>query len=131
MTIAFWSVLVALLLPYIFAVLARVGTPKSEYVRDPRRFNEGLGGWHRRAHLAQLNAFEAFPAFAAAVVIAHIAGTPQIRLDAAAIAFVVFRLFHGAFYLADKPKLRSASWQAGMLCIVALFGFAALEGASE
>jgi len=131
MTIAFWCVFVALLLPYIFSVLARAGVQKSEYVRDPRGFNEGLSGWHRRAHFAQLNAFEAFPAFAAAVVIAHIAGTPQPRLDAAAVAFVVFRVLHGGFYLADKPALRSASWQAGMLCIVVLFVFAALAGASE
>lgn len=128
MTIAFWCVLVALLLPYVFSVLARAGTPKQEYVRDPRGFDEGLSGWHRRAHLAQLNAFEAFPAFAAAVLIAHLAGTPQPRVDAAAGAFVVFRLLHGGFYLADKPTLRSASWQAGMLCIVTLFVFAALAG---
>jgi len=131
MTIAFWCVLLALLLPYILSVLARAGTPKAEYVRDPRAFNEALSGWHRRAHLAQLNAFEAFPAFAAAVVISHIVGTPQARLDAASVAFVVFRVLHGGFYLADKPALRSASWQAGMLCIVVLFVFAALAGVSE
>ena len=130
MTIAFWCVLVVLLLPYVFAVLARAGTPKERYVRDPRGFNEGLTGWHRRAHLAQLNSFEAFPAFAAAVVIAHLAGTSQARLDATSVVFVVFRTLHGAFYLADKAALRSASWQAGMLCLVALFVFAALAGTS-
>jgi uncharacterized MAPEG superfamily protein len=126
MTIAFWCVFVTLLLPYLLSVLARAGTPKAEYVGDPRGFDEGLSGWHRRAHLAQLNAFEAFPSFAAAVLIAHVVGTPQARLDAVAVAFVVFRLLHGAFYLADKPSLRSVSWQAGMLCIVLVFVFAAL-----
>lgn len=129
MTIAFWCVFVTLLLPYVLSVLAREGTPKAEYVRDPRGFNEGLSGWHRRAHLAQLNAFEAFPAFTAAVVIAHVAGTPQVQLDAVAVAFVAFRILHGAFYLADRPALRSASWQAGMLCIVLIFVLAALARA--
>ena len=119
-----------LLLPYIFSVLARAGTPKGEYLGDPRGFNERLTGWHRRAHLAQHNAFEAFPAFAAAVVIAHIVGTPQGRLDALAAAFVVIRVLHGVFYIADKASFRSASWQAGMLCIIAIFVFAALAGPS-
>jgi len=127
-TIAFWCVFVALLLPYLYSVLARVGTPKTGYVRDPRAFNETLSGWHRRAHLAQLNAFEAFPAFAAAVVIAQIAGTPQSSLDLAAFSFVVVRILHGVFYITDQPSLRSASWQAGMLCIVSIFILAAIAG---
>jgi uncharacterized MAPEG superfamily protein len=128
MTIAFWCVFVALLLPYILSVMARAGTPKGDYVGDPRGFNEGLTGWRRRANLAQQNAFEAFPAFAVAVVIAQIAGTPQGRLDVLAGAFILFRLFHGACYIADRAQLRSASWQGGMLCIIAIFVFAALAG---
>jgi uncharacterized MAPEG superfamily protein len=130
MTIAFWCVLVVLLLPYILSVLARAGAAKADYVGDPRGFNEGLSGWRRRAHFAQLNAFETFPAFASAVIIAHLVGTPQGRLDAVAVGFVVLRALHAGFYLADKPGLRSASWQAGMLCIVALFVFAALAGSA-
>lgn len=128
MTVAFWCVLVALLLPYLLSVLARSGVSKADYVRDPRAFNETLTGWHRRGHLAQLNAFETFPAFAAAVVIAHLAGVSPGRSDATALLFVGVRILHAACYLADRPSLRSAAWQAGMLCIVALFVFAALAG---
>jgi hypothetical protein len=53
------------------------------------------------------------------------------RLNAAAVAFVAFRILHGAFYVPETPALRSASWQAGMLCIVAIFVLAALGGALE
>ena len=101
--------LAVLLLPYVFAVLSRAGASKADYVRDPRGFNEGLGGWHRRAHLAQLNGFEALPALAAAVVIAHLAGAPQARLDATSLAFVASRVLHGVFYIFDQASLRSAA----------------------
>lgn len=131
MTIASWCVFLALLAPYLYSVLARTGTPKEDYVRDPRAFNETLSGWHRRAHLAQLNAFEAFPAFAVAVVIAQIAGTPQTYLDLASVAFVVVRVLHGVFYITDQPSLRSVSWQVGMLCIVSIFVLAAIAGSPK
>jgi uncharacterized MAPEG superfamily protein len=126
-TIAYWCILAALLLPYIFSVLSRTGARKADYVRDPRSFNEQLSGWHRRSHLAQLNAFEAFPAFAVAVLIAHLAGVPQARLDLTAVIFIGFRVLHGVSYITDRASLRSASWQAGMICIIALFIFSGLE----
>jgi uncharacterized MAPEG superfamily protein len=126
MTIAYWCVLVALLMPYIFAVLSRTGASQADYIQDPRGFNDRLSGWHRRSHLAQLNAFETFPAFAVAVVIAHLAAVPQTRLDLTAVIFIGFRVLHGVFYIGDKAPLRSASWQAGMICIIVLFVFSAL-----
>lgn len=126
MTISLWSILVALLTPYILSVLARSGVTKSDYVQDPRAFNETLTGWHRRAHLAQLNAFETFPAFAAAVLVAHFTQVPQLHIDAVALVFILFRILHASFYIIDKPNLRSLSWQLGMLCIVSLFVLAAI-----
>ena len=111
MTVAFWCVFVALLLPYIFAVLSRHGAAKQDYIADPRGFNEALSGWRRRAHFAQLNAFETFPGFAVAVVIAHLNAAPQLRVDVTAVVFVGFRLLHGLFYLTDRPAPRSAAWQ--------------------
>ncbi|WP_299411345.1 MAPEG family protein [Acaryochloris sp. IP29b_bin.148] len=127
MTISLWCILVALLAPYILSVLARSGVTKADYVQDPRAFNETLTGWHRRAHLAQLNAFETFPGFAAAVLVAHITQVPQIQIDIVASAFILFRLLHASFYITDKPNLRSLSWQMGMLCIVSLFVLAAIS----
>lgn len=112
--------------PYILSVLARSGVTKADYVQNPRAFNETLTGWHRRAHLAQLNAFETFPGFAAAVLVAHITQVPQLQIDIVALAFILFRILHASFYITDKPNLRSLSWQMGMLCIVSLFILAAI-----
>lgn len=126
MTISLWCILVALLAPYILSVLARSGVTKADYVQNPRAFNETLTGWHRRAHLAQLNAFETFPGFAAAVLVAHITQVPQLQIDIVALAFILFRILHASFYITDKPNLRSLSWQMGMLCIVSLFILAAI-----
>lgn len=81
MTISLWCILVALLAPYILSVLARSGVTKADYVQNPRAFNEQLTGWHRHAHLAQLNAFETFPGFAAAVLVAHFNQVPQLQVD--------------------------------------------------
>ena len=121
MTTAFWCVLAALLAPFILSVLSRAGARKTDYVGDPRAYNEGLQGWKRRAHFAQLNAFEAFPAFAAAVIISHLANADPGWLDLLALAFVGLRVLHAVFYLTDKPSLRSYSWQFSMLCVVGLF----------
>ena len=115
----------------IFLVLARAGTRKSDYVEDPRGFNERLSGWNRRSHLAELNAFEAFPAFACSVIIAHLTEVSQARIDLTSVVFIGFRVLHGAAYIADKAFWRSAFWQAGMVCIIVLFIFSGLAtGAS-
>ena len=126
MTIAYWCVLTIIIAPFILSVVSRQGVAKHDYIGDPRGFNEGLEGWRRRAHLGQLNAFEAVPGFAAAIIIAHQVGAPQNRIDILALAFVALRVLHAAFYLGDKSSLRSLSWQFGMLCVVGLFVVSAL-----
>lgn len=104
MTIALWCVLAAILMPYILSVLARSAAGRADYVGDPRAYSEGLGGWHRRAHLAHLNAFEAVPAITAAVLVAELVRAPQPYVDGLALAFVAFRLLHALFYISDRPS---------------------------
>src|SRR5690606_25419683 len=73
MSIAYWCILVAALLPYVWAFVAK---------RGPRYDNHDPRGWlakqddprARRANAAHLNAFEAFAPFAAAVLMAQAAG---------------------------------------------------------
>jgi uncharacterized MAPEG superfamily protein len=68
MTIAFWCVFVAVRLPYVpLGLSARLLDPKL-----PRKNVPNLEGLPARAYGAHLNAFEAFPPFAAAVIISHI-----------------------------------------------------------
>lgn len=128
MTIAFWCILVALLAPYILSVLARSQVTRSEYVEDPRAYSERLTGWHRRAHLAHLNAFEAVPAIVAGVMVAELSHAPRLYIDSLALAFITFRVLHAACYIADQPMLRSHAWRLGIICIIGFFIVSAVYG---
>ena len=119
MTLGYWMVLAAGILPY-FAIVV------SKWRRDydnaaPRAGLERLGALQQRAYWAHLNGFEAFPLFAAAVIIAHLAKAPQQWLDGLALAFVLLRVVYTLFYIYNKPTLRSLAWTAAFLCVVGLF----------
>ncbi|MFD0740334.1 MAPEG family protein [Lysobacter koreensis] len=124
---AYWCVLLAALLPYVWVAVAKASGERYNN-RDPR-------GWLARqdnprsirANAAQLNAFEAFAPFAAGVLLAQLAGVPTGRIAALAIAFVVLRVLHGVFYLANQHALRSAVWFGGFACVLALLAQAALR----
>ena len=128
MTVASWCVLAALLAPYILSLAARSQTSRAGYVKDPRAYSEHLTGWHRRAHLAHLNAFEAVPAIIAGVMVAEFAHAPRTYVDALALAFVAFRVLHAVSYIIDKPMLRSHAWRLGIICVIGLFVIAAVYG---
>ena len=125
---AYWCVVIAALLPYLWTTVAKASGERYDN-RDPR-------GWVarqtnprvHRANAAQLNAFEAFAPFAAAVVLAQLAGVPESRIAMLAIAFVVFRFLHGVIYtLGLKHSLRSFAWFAALACVVWLLVAAALR----
>jgi uncharacterized MAPEG superfamily protein len=128
MTIAYWCVLAAIVLPYACTVIAKLagGRYGPDANRDPRAYLAKLEGLPKRAHAAQLNGFEITPAFAAAVIIAHLAGgAEQGILNLLAMAFVVSRVLYILCYLADQATLRSITWFAGLGVIVSLFCVAA------
>ncbi|MBT4963646.1 MAG: hypothetical protein HOI53_03795 [Francisellaceae bacterium] len=120
MTYAYWCVLIAIIMPYVFTITAKAGARNFDN-NNPRAFLENLQGWRRRAHWAQQNAFEAFAPFGVAVIIAHQHLVAQDLLNKIAISFVICRLLHGIFYISDKSCLRSLSWLGGMICVVSLF----------
>ena len=123
MTLAYWCVLIALILPYSFTMIAKVGGRMPlRYNHNPREFLAGASGMTQRANWAQMNSFEVTPAFAAAVIIAHqIGSAPQSTLDHLAIYFVISRVLYGVCYLADWPSLRTLVWTTGMALIVGFF----------
>ncbi|MEK8089067.1 MAPEG family protein [Thermithiobacillus plumbiphilus] len=123
MTLAYWMVLIAIFLPYIAAAAAKSGGKYDNSA--PRAQLEKASGWRQRANWAQMNAFEAFPPFAAAVIIAHQLNAPQDRIDLLAVLFVGFRLLHLVLYILDRPTLRSLAWAGGFLCVIGLFVIAA------
>lgn len=120
MTTAYWCVLAAGLLPYLFTAIAKVTGARFDN-RDPRTWQSRLTGLPARAHAAHLNSFEAFPFFAAAVIIAHLAQAPQARIDQLALAFIALRVGFGICYLANWATVRSLVWALGMACVIGLF----------
>jgi uncharacterized MAPEG superfamily protein len=126
MTLAYWMVLAAALLPYLGTAYAKFaeGGGRTYDNHAPRAQLETLPPKRRRAHWAQMNGFEAFPAFAAAVIIAHLAGSPQARIDLLACVFVVARVIYTFCYIHDKATARSLVWAVGLVCVISLFGAA-------
>jgi uncharacterized MAPEG superfamily protein len=121
MTIALWCVLAAGLMPYFF-----VGIGKSSGLdnNSPRLAELTLTGVRQRAYWAHQNSFEAFPLFAAAVIINHLLRGPNLIANELALAFNALRIVYGTFYIANLASLRSLSWLLGIVCVIALFATA-------
>ena len=119
MPVSFWCILVAGLLPYAATLIAK--SRKDFDNSNPRQWLAHLEGFRARAHAAQLNSFEAFPFFAAAVLVAHARGAQQHTVDMLAIAFIVARVLYLAMYVANFAALRSLAWLIGLICVVSLF----------
>jgi len=127
MTFALWSILLAALLPLIWAGVAKTSAPGYDN-HKPRVFFEELKGRAQRANWAQSNAYESFPPYAAAVLIASFVGAETLVVDIIAGVFLSCRVLHGIFYIQDKATARSLVWTAGFFCVIAMFLAAAWTG---
>ncbi|WP_330947293.1 MAPEG family protein [Thermomonas sp. LB-4] len=126
MFIAYCCIIVAACLPYLWAVLAKTSAPGYNN-KDPRGWVARQENYRvRNAYAAHLNAFEAFPAFAAAVLMAQFAQVDAQHVAWLSMVFIAFRILHGIFYLAALQALRSLAWLGGFACVVALMLSAAL-----
>jgi uncharacterized MAPEG superfamily protein len=127
MTVAYWCVLAAVLLPYACAYLAKFrgfGKPRGQGGydnNDPRGWLARQKGWQARANAAQANSFEALPFFIGAVIIAHQLGAAQTRLDILAVLFVFLRIVYIAMYVGGLGTPRSAIWAVAFLINIAIF----------
>jgi uncharacterized MAPEG superfamily protein len=124
MTLAYWCVLAAIFLPFVLAGMAK--SERGFDNRQPRKWLAERGGWRLRANWAQQNQFEAFPPFAAGVIIAHLTAAPQGWVNALALAWLLLRVLYAALYVADRASARSLVWTAALLCVVGLFVVAGL-----
>jgi uncharacterized MAPEG superfamily protein len=126
-TVAYWCVLIAVLLPYICAYLAKSHGFRKRRAEggydnaDPRGWLARQEGFSARANAAQTNSFEALPFFIGAVIIAHQLGAPQTRLDILAVLFVTLRIIYIAMYVADLATARSAFWALAFLVNIGIF----------
>lgn len=125
---AYWCVLIAALLPYLWVVIAKTSGERYDN-RDPR-------GWLarqasprvHRANAAQINSYEAFAPFAAGVVLAQLAGVAADRIALLSILFVVFRFAHGLVYVTGiQHGIRSLVWTVAFGCTLILLIQAALH----
>jgi uncharacterized MAPEG superfamily protein len=126
-TVAYWCVLLAVLMPYACAYLAKskgFGKPRSQggYDNaDPRAWLAQQEGWKARANAAQANSFEALPFFIGAVIIAQQLGAPQTRVDILAVLFVTLRVIYIVMYVANLHVARSAFWALAFIANIAIF----------
>ena len=126
-SVAYWCVLIAVLLPIVCAGLAKYqgfGKPRSKGGYDnnePRAWLARQEGGAARANAAQANSFEALPFFIGAVIIAHQFGAPQTRVDILAVLFVTLRIIYIAMYVAGLGTVRSAIWGLAFLANLAIF----------
>ena len=130
MTIPFWCLLAAVLLPYVWVPFTAEDRAKAEGGFDnfnPRAQQAKLSGRAARAIAAHKNSFEALAAFAPAVVVNHIVGADATQSAAVAVAWVVLRVLYGVLYLANAGNPRSVVWFLSLACSLALFGLAAMK----
>jgi uncharacterized MAPEG superfamily protein len=126
-TVAYWCVLLAVLMPYACAYLAKsrgFGKPRSQGGYDnaePRAWLAQQEGWKARANAAQANSFEALPFFIGAVIIAQQLGAPQTRVDILAVLFVTLRIIYVVMYVANLHMARSAFWALAFIANIAIF----------
>lgn len=124
MILAYWFVLAAAVLPYLLILYAKA-TPEfrdSEYNKNPREYEEQrLSGARQRAYWAHLNGFEAFPPFAAGVIIARASSVAVPTINLIAGLFIACRIVHGILYVSNQDKLRSLVWFGGFGSMIALY----------
>jgi uncharacterized MAPEG superfamily protein len=120
---AFLCVLIAGLLPYVCAAVAKWGFQNFDN-HNPRQWLAQQTGFRARANAAQANSFESFPLFAAGVIVATLTQVDAARIDVYAFVFVAARVGFIICYVIDKASVRSLFWLVGVLSVVGLFAAA-------
>jgi uncharacterized MAPEG superfamily protein len=127
MTIAEWCVFGTLLL-YLLTIVSVKGASWRRFdnskPRDAAFYADPI---RTRALGAHQNGIEAFPFFAAAVLLAEFRQAPQHLIDELAILFVIVRIAYVFTYLGDRPTLRSILWSLGFAINIAIFFLPAIK----
>jgi len=124
MTVAYWCIFIMIFVPIALSVFGKLKGKTYNLTTNhyPRDYFAKATGIVARANAAQLNSFEIFPAFAAAVIIAHLTGNAsQFIIDRWAVIFVLSRIAYCICYIMDWAMLRSLIFGVNLFCITALF----------
>ncbi|ABA04189.1 conserved hypothetical protein [Nitrobacter winogradskyi Nb-255] len=127
MTIAEWCVFGAVIL-YLLTIVPfkalRLPRFDNARPRDPEFYGDPL---RARALGAHLNGIEAFPFFAAAVLLAEFRDAPQRLIDELAILYLIVRAAYVVTYIGDRPTLRSILWGVGFAINTTIFFLPAIR----
>ena len=124
MQLAYWCILIAGVMPVCTVAFSKAGVRDYDNA-EPRAWLERQQGARRRADYAHRNHFEAFPFFAAAVLVAEQMHANPLWINILSATFIAARIVYTALYLNNKPTPRSLAWCVGYACVLALFGIAA------
>ena len=121
MTFAYVCIVIALILPMIWAGIAKKESKIPIDNNAPRDHIRHLQGRAKNAYGVEQNSYESFPPFAIAVLVAHITGATQLSIDLLAGLYIVSRLMYIAFYLQGRGTLRSVTFMVGLIATISLF----------
>ena len=123
---AYWILLAGALTPYPLVTLAKAGPAYDN--TDPRNPAALTTPLRQRAYGAHANCLEAFPLFAAAVLLAGFRDAPAGAVNLAAWIWLACRLLYVACYLKGLGTLRSLLWVAATAASLAIFVIAVVQG---
>jgi uncharacterized MAPEG superfamily protein len=127
MTVAEWCIFASLMLALLSIASVkwfRFGRFDNSKPRDPGFYEDPIA---TRALGAHQNGIEAFPFFAAAVLLAEFRACPQNLINELAILFVIVRIAYVFTYIGNRPTLRSILWSIGFAINIAIFFLPALR----
>ena len=119
MSIAFWCILIAGILPPLTVLYAK--WHKDFDNNNPREWLSQQTDAKQRAVAAMNNGYEGFPLFAAAVLVAHAQGADSQWLNGLAALYIATRVLYIPLYIKGWGSARSIVWIIGFISIVALF----------
>jgi uncharacterized MAPEG superfamily protein len=128
MTVAEWCVFGTLMLYLVTIVSAKWISFRqfdNSRPRDPAFYHDPI---RARALGAHQNGIEAFPFFAAAILLAEFRSAPQNLINELAVLFLIVRIAYVLTYIGNRPRLRSILWNIGFTINIAIFFLPAIKG---
>jgi uncharacterized MAPEG superfamily protein len=130
-SVLLYGIAAAGVLVYLPFLLVAAGRLQTGYNRAamaaPRAMFDKLPGYAQRATWAHQNSFESFTLFAAAALMAYVAGVSTSIATIAVLVYTIARLLYSIFYVANAPILRSLMFAMGSLCIGTLVVLSLLQ----
>lgn len=123
MSIPLWMLFVAALLNILSkapAMREMARMPNGYDNKHPRAQQANLTGAGARGLAAHQNSFEAFPVFAAGVLVAEMYANAHPFAAFLSILFIVARIIYVWLYVANYSTLRSVVWGAGFFASLGL-----------